>query len=161
MLTIRRTPDTFVDETDAMGTRLYIVASAPRGDRRLDARLVLPAIERGPGSGFVYAKPGRYEARMDTTRLASGGTFDVIRLLSVPVVRPDGTREQINSLLIHPANWPRQLTGCIAPGLRRGPDAVWHSRRAMDAIFAVLGGFKRGRPVTVDVEELQAMEART
>ena len=34
---------------------------------------------------------------------------------------------------IHAANWPRQLMGCIAPGLSasKHPIAVWNSRKAM------------------------------
>ena len=35
------------------------------------------------------------------------------------------------AVLIHPANYPHEIRGCIAPGMSRGPNAVWNSRQAM------------------------------
>lgn len=39
---------------------------------------------------------------------------------------------------VHPANWPRELEGCIAPGLDPWPDGVGHSVAAFEALMKVL-----------------------
>lgn len=45
--------------------------------------------------------------------------------------------------LIHPANYPRQLNGCLAPGMRRGEQdgelAVWSSRDALGTFNRLMG----------------------
>lgn len=151
MLRIRRTPDTFEGAGGVEGRRLYVLADHLDGCPGLDARLVVPAIERG--GEYVRAPPGRYTGRMAVTRLASGHQHRVIRLLDVPV-RPGETTD---SILVHVANWPHQLTGCVGPGLEWRPDGVGSSRLAMEAIFAVLGGFHAGREFCVHVEELEAL----
>lgn len=38
-------------------------------------------------------------------------------------------------ILIHPANWPTELKGCLAPGMTRQPDAVFNSKIAFEALF--------------------------
>lgn len=45
-----------------------------------------------------------------------------------------------SACVIHSANRPEELAGCIAPGLERDPTipAVWSSRKAMAAIRKVL-----------------------
>lgn len=47
------------------------------------------------------------------------------------------------AVLIHPANWPYELRGCVAPGLRRELDGsdwcVRESRDAMNQIRSVIG----------------------
>lgn len=43
---------------------------------------------------------------------------------------PDRTRIEI-----HPANWPFQLKGCIAPGMTKEKNGVGQSRVAFDAIM--------------------------
>ena len=42
-------------------------------------------------------------------------------------------------ILIHPANKPEQLQGCIAPGLSREHGRVWESRKAMDQLLDIIG----------------------
>ena len=42
-------------------------------------------------------------------------------------------------ILIHPANYERQLEGCIAPGLSRHSEMIQRSRDAMDLILDELG----------------------
>lgn len=37
---------------------------------------------------------------------------------------------------IHPANFPEQLKGCIAVGMRKDVDVIYDSRRAFDLLFA-------------------------
>ena len=38
-------------------------------------------------------------------------------------------------ILIHAANYPHEIVGCIAPGLARHPGVVWDSRKAMKIIM--------------------------
>jgi len=46
-------------------------------------------------------------------------------------------------ILLHPANWPHELEGCIAPGLSRGVlnglPAVLSSQVAYDEVMAAIG----------------------
>lgn len=39
---------------------------------------------------------------------------------------------------VHPANWPRELEGCIAPGLESWPDGVGHSIAAFETLMKIL-----------------------
>jgi hypothetical protein len=41
---------------------------------------------------------------------------------------------------IHPANYPRQLDGCIAPGDREDENAVWDSRDTMVKLLKIISG---------------------
>lgn len=123
----------FVDRNGAEGRRLTLRACT-KGD--YDAACEVPAIERGPG--WVYAKPGRYEARFSwfSPRGGRAEPMRAIRILRVPVRRPSGEIEHLDSVLIHPANRPSELAGCIAPGLLEYTDGVLHSRQALDMVFA-------------------------
>jgi hypothetical protein len=47
-------------------------------------------------------------------------------------------------ILIHAANYPGELEGCIGPGLVPTEDGVDKSELAMQALFALFGGFKAG-----------------
>lgn len=47
-------------------------------------------------------------------------------------------------ILIHSANYPSELLGCVAPGLTKLADGVGKSRDAMAKIFQLLGGFSVG-----------------
>ncbi|MGZ4963959.1 MAG: DUF5675 family protein [Limisphaerales bacterium] len=51
------------------------------------------------------------------------------------------------AILIHSANTPHQLTGCIAPGLKKIPEGVDDSLPALKAIFEACGGFVDGKVV--------------
>ncbi len=55
------------------------------------------------------------------------------------------------AILIHPANTPHQLTGCIAPGRIKTPDGVDQSIAALKAIFDACGGFVDGKVVRLVV----------
>ena len=52
-------------------------------------------------------------------------------------------------ILIHYANYPEELEGCIAPGmkLKSNFDGVDDSCKAMDKIFTAFGGFREGTEV--------------
>jgi hypothetical protein len=47
-------------------------------------------------------------------------------------------------ILIHAANYPGQLEGCIGPGMVATEDGVDQSEVAMQKLFEVFGGFKVG-----------------
>jgi hypothetical protein len=51
------------------------------------------------------------------------------------------------AILIHSANTPHQLTGCIAPGQKKIPEGVDESLPALKAIFEACGGFIDGKVV--------------
>ncbi len=55
------------------------------------------------------------------------------------------------AILIHVANVPQQLTGCIAPGKLKTPDGVDESVAALKEIFAACGGFEDGKVVKLTV----------
>lgn len=148
-VTIHRSIETLTDAKGARGRRLVIEAEAEPGG----ARLLLTAIERL--DGFVWVKPGAYRAKMDRTRIG-GRAEQVLRILQVPVVRAGGRREFTDRCLIHVANTPSELEGCIAPGLMPAPDGVRRSELAMDALWAVLSGFVAGLELELRVIEAGA-----
>ena len=55
------------------------------------------------------------------------------------------------AILIHSANNPHQLLGCIAPGRAKTPDGVDQSIDAMKALFSACGGFTDGKVVRLVV----------
>lgn len=141
------------DDRGVEGRRLKVVAHY--GD---DAWVVLPAIERA--GDYTYIPEGEYSAHMDVTRLrVEGPIYRVIRVRDVPVVTQAGDVVMNQRHLLHPANWPRQLEGCVAPGLSwMGTEGVASSTDAMNAIFAVLGGFADGRKLAVRVTSMAGAE---
>lgn len=146
---ILRLPDTLTDAKGVQGRRLRVRAQHSTSE---SASLDLPAIERdGAATGHTWVKPGSYVAEFDTTFLASGQRVNVVRIRDVPVVLADGSIELNDRHLLHAANRPRELTGCIAPGLRPFSEGVLDSRAAMDLLFRTLGGFERGRGLLVEV----------
>jgi hypothetical protein len=54
-------------------------------------------------------------------------------------------------ILIHSANYPKELLGCIAPGMTKQSDGVGQSRDALKKIFLLLGGFQVGAKHTLKV----------
>lgn len=149
-VSILRLPDTLTDPRGVPGRRLRI---RTRLDGRASARVDLPAVERdAEATGYTFVKEGTYVGRMDTTFLGSGRRVNVLRILDVPVERRDGSVELNDRHLIHVANQPHELEGCIAPGLDVSSAGVAQSRRGMALLFDALGGFERGRDVVVVVE---------
>lgn len=60
-------------------------------------------------------------------------------------------------ILLHPANWPHELEGCIAPGLSRGVlnglPAVLSSQVAYDELMAAIGDGPARLIISWDLEE--------
>lgn len=55
---------------------------------------------------------------------------------------------------IHPANYPGELKGCIAPGISvaMSKEAVWNSKKALQAIVDTVGGWDK--PWTLEVKSV-------
>lgn len=61
---------------------------------------------------------------------------------------------------IHPANWPEELEGCIAPGETRAPDCVGSSRIAFAHLFRKIESALRESKclITIKSEEKSNVE---
>lgn len=130
---IKRTGEVFRDTEGVEGRRLKITI----GDKSW------PAIERG--GRYKWLRPGLYDVEFGYWTSSSGRRYKAIRVL--------GAYSQ-GRIYIHPANWPRQLTGCIAPGLEASAHGVHKSRPAIVEIFEALGGFREGFQFQLRVEGL-------
>ena len=120
-----------------------------------------PQLSFRPLSGaapYIFMPAGNHEWVMDRTRLSGPKLISVIRFLDVPIYRNERW-EKNNSLLIHVGNWPYQLQGCVAPGLRQTNTGVGRSALAMEAIFTLLGGFQPGKKGIATVENEQGPPA--
>ncbi|MBN2270205.1 MAG: hypothetical protein JXN61_06300, partial [Sedimentisphaerales bacterium] len=91
------------------------------------------SIERG--DGYKYLRPGNYNCELGYWTSSNGVRKEAIRVL--------GSYSN-GRIYIHPANWPYQLAGCIAPGTYKLKDGVGNSRKAMRQIFNAIGGFSQG-----------------
>ena len=54
-------------------------------------------------------------------------------------------------IYVHPANYPHQLEGCIAPGTGEMEGGVSDSRHALQQIFEALGGWREGEKLDLEV----------
>lgn len=104
-----------------------------------NAQYALPTAERAD------REDGLYDLEFGYITFKSGKKSRAIRLLgsfsrgAYPNSR--GRR------YIHAGNYPRQVTGCVLPGLREWPGkGVSASRPAMDQIFDALGGWRYHKP---------------
>lgn len=85
--------------------------------------------------------PGRYKVRIDYSKHFNA---PLPHLLDVP------GRDMIR---IHPANWPRQLLGCIAPGETYGVDSVNASRDAFAPLFGrIKSALERNEEVWIEIK---------
>ncbi|MBK6683984.1 MAG: hypothetical protein IPG45_05880 [Deltaproteobacteria bacterium] len=140
-LEVRRTHARFIDPKTAVEGRRVVLTVYSRpteggADRRPEVVLQLPAIERG--GNYVFVREGEHELeashwvpRSDPTKRIEALRFWI-----------DGKR---TTLLVHVANFPSQLEGCVAPGLTESKRGVNHSAAAMAALFEALGGWVEGR----------------
>jgi hypothetical protein len=54
--------------------------------------------------------------------------------------------------MIHVANWPYEIKGCMAIGLNKGVDYVGQSRKAFDALMGLIKKSEAGNEdVTIDI----------
>lgn len=119
-----------------------------------------PTIERGKGFATDYKRlrPGRYRVRMDVWKSARAVKLGEPGAPSLKVVGRYETRDGVTTLVpldgrqhVHPANYPCQLTGCIAPGFTESDRGVDNSRAALAQIFLALGGYTPGREFDLEV----------
>lgn len=62
--------------------------------------------------------------------------------------------DYIYRILIHDAfeDDPKELSGCIAPALKRDGDKIEHSAEAMEEVWAALGGYVPGKFIPLTIE---------
>lgn len=77
-------------------------------------------------AGKTAIPRGRY--KIEITRSQRFGR-DLPLLIDVP---------NFAGVRIHPGNTAADTEGCILPGMRRGQDAVFESRRAFNTLFAMM-----------------------
>lgn len=120
-----------------------------RGVLTISPLMQLHTVERG--DGYVHLRPNHvYELEHAVWRSKSGATARALRVLLTEdeyreiYGRPSEGEAERGRMYIHPANWPHQIAGCIAPGLRRIDEGVGSSRLAMGEIWRYLGGYEAG-----------------
>ena len=101
-------------------------------------QLRLHTVERM--DGYKWLRPGEYECEFRYWTPRKGGKKEAIRVL--------GSYSK-GRIYIHPSNYPSQLAGCIAPGVGRNKAGVSDSRTAIKLLFEALGGFSKGRKLSL------------
>ncbi len=81
---------------------------------------------------------GRYDIKR---YFSPSRRMDVVLLENPALLAAGEARGKARTFIeIHPANWARELQGCIAPGMKlNGSWGVGQSRSAMELVMAVLG----------------------
>jgi hypothetical protein len=100
--------------------------------------------------GTVSLRPGTYQCVMEQETNPDGSPRR--RVFRPRAEGPYGHHRKSSTggpaaILIHSANTPHQLTGCIAPGQKKIPEGVEESIPALKAIFDACGGFVDGKVV--------------
>jgi len=111
-----------------------------------------PTIERG--GGYVNLKIGDYEMEHSVKNTGR----------KVKCLRP--VEAEVQTILIHDAKGDNSnnLAGCISPGLVKKPSpgmGIKHAALAMQEIWKLLGGWKRGKRVTLHVASNVPGDRRT
>jgi len=65
-----------------------------------------------------------------------------------------GHHEQKAAFMIHAANYPHELEGCVAPGRDYLPNGVSESWKALQEIFTYCGGWGPGNQMMFEVDYL-------
>jgi len=104
--------------------------------------------------GFLTLPKGRYECVMEVSA-------KVGRMFRVEIAGYYGHNLLTKSkkpaaMLIHAANLPHQVEGCVAPGLILKRNGVDKSEKAMNEIFQLCGGFGLGKKVWLVVDDTDA-----
>src|SRR5262245_17579009 len=100
-----------------------------------------PTIERG--ANYTFVRQGTYNLVM--CNKLSGRHVRCLCFNDSPA---------ISSHLIHDAlhDDHNELQGCIAPGLTADATGIHDSAKAMEEVFAALGGFVMWKSVTIEVQ---------
>ena len=111
-----------------------------------------PTIERG--GGYVNLKVGDYV--MEHSVKNTGRPVKCLRPIE----------KEVDTLLIHDAfkDSSLQLQGCVAPGMAKKPPpgvGILRSAKAMELLWTLLGGWEKGKQVTLHVLNNVPGETRT
>lgn len=144
VLNLRRTGERFIGRKNAEGIRGTIKTGS----------LMLPTIERG--DNYRHLPRGWYDCICDYwvhTATSSNGTSVIMRIKAIRVLGDysKGSHSKPR-ILIHPANWPDQLEGCIAAGSERSILGVSRARDAILDIFDAIGGWEQDKKIRLYVE---------
>ena len=126
-----------IEYNGAIGERGYLVAG----------NAVYYTIERR--GGYVVVPKGEYEIKMETS--PTKGSRRQFRIRGHGVTNDRGS---LAAFLIHSANFPDEIVGCIAPGKTLLGKGVGNSNKAMEEIFTFCGGFGVGKTATLVVDSL-------
>jgi hypothetical protein len=121
-------------------------------------------IERG--GDCLRLLPDRYTCEFGWWTSGSGKRAKAIRVLLTEeqfrAVYPESERERVVRLVgpvrargrvyLHPANYPHELAGCVAPGLNQIENGVGRSQIALNRIFEALGGWREGVRLPYELE---------
>jgi|GEM_PF-1504763 len=104
--------------------------------------------------GFLTLPKGRYECVMEVSA-------KVGRMFRVAVAGYYGHNlitksKKPAAMLIHKANLPHEVEGCVAPGLSMTKNGVEQSEKALNQIFQLCGGFSAGKKVWLVVDDTEA-----
>ena len=118
---------------------------------------LFPTIEHGGTT--ISLKIGQYKLKHSKKKREPpiGNTINCLQVTGHP---------KIDQILIHDA-WKdssNNLAGCIAPGMKKktkGPGGVLQSAKAMEEIWKLLGGYRIGTEVTLNIWSNTPGETRT
>jgi hypothetical protein len=124
-----------------------------QGDKT-EKSIVSEILADGSRFGYVLELPWKNNMH-DISCIPSGMYF--VRLLPSPhfdgaiiphiMYVPNRT-----DIMIHVANWPYEIKGCMAIGLNKGVDYVGQSRKAFDALMGLIKKSEAGNEdVTIDI----------
>lgn len=133
VLHLARFHDRFISKTGDEGIRGLLDVSGEE----------FHTLERGrdkvSGKPYKLLPEGTYYLEMAYWTNRHGERAPAIRVLG---------DYSMGRIYIHPANFPNQLSGCIAPGMvELDGRGVGRSREAMQRIFEIVGGWEEGRRV--------------
>lgn len=92
--------------------------------------------------GYKWLRAGDYSATFAEWTSSSGAKSKAIRITGIYQDR----------IYFHPANYPAQLKGCIAPGKVSNASGVGSSRAALMEMFTALGGYNPGAQLKLSVK---------
>lgn len=110
----------------------------------------LYTIERG--GGYVILPKGTFECTMEQHK----------RLGKVFRVKDSGEnghnvtndRGYLAGMLIHSANFPHEIVGCVAPGKTYLGNGVGETKKAMQELIQYCGGWGVGKKMMLDVDSI-------
>lgn len=125
------------------------VALGRRGTLEI-AGLSFYTIERT--GGYVTLPAGEFECVMEQQPKHNNRRVFRVKVDGEHGHHVKNNRGEFAAILIHAANYPHQIVGCVAPGRTKILHGVGDSGNAMKDIFQACGGFGPGKKVTLVVK---------